>query len=81
MIKRNLVIGVCALALAGCISMGNDHLFNEATLTQIKAGETTKAQVVALLGEPHYQRQTIMSGHSYEWWAYDAEQSLSLIHI
>ena len=66
---------ICCLVLTGCISTGNDRLFNDATVAQIKAGETTKGQVISLLGEPTYQRQTTMSGHGYEWWAYVGEQS------
>jgi len=65
-----------SLGLAGCISSGTDRLFDDATLAQIKAGETTKGQVLDMLGEPTYQRQAVMSGHTYEWWAYAAEQSI-----
>jgi len=68
-------IFLLSLGLAGCISMGNERLFNDATLNQIKVGETTKGEVVTLLGEPTYQRQTTMAGHSYEWWGYAGEQS------
>ena len=71
-----VIVLSCALALAGCISLGNDHLLNDSTMTQIKPGETTKAQVSSLLGEPDYRRQTTMAGHTYEWWAYDAERSV-----
>lgn len=63
------------MGLAGCISTGDARLFNDATVAQIKPGETTKGQVIALLGEPTYQREATMSGHAYEWWGYAAEQS------
>jgi len=69
-------VSLCTLALTGCISLGNDHLLNDSTMTQIKPGETTKAQIVSLIGDPDYRRQITMSGHAYEWWAYDAERSI-----
>lgn len=67
-------MSACVL-LSGCLSTGNDRLFDPATVAKLTPRETTKAQVITLLGLPNYQRQTIMAGHSYEWWGYAGEQS------
>jgi len=63
------------MLLAGCVSVGNERLLDETTVAQIKAGETTKAQVTVLLGEPTYQRSTQVSGYTYEWWSYKVATS------
>jgi outer membrane protein assembly factor BamE (lipoprotein component of BamABCDE complex) len=64
-----------ALLLAGCLTTGNELLRNDATLAQVKAGETTKEQVIALLGDPTYRRSTTISGYTYEWWSYNMTSS------
>ena len=73
--KLQLSVVLTGMLLAGCVSAGNELLLNEATVGQIKAGETTKAQVTALLGEPTYQRSTLVSGYTYEWWSYSLATS------
>jgi outer membrane protein assembly factor BamE (lipoprotein component of BamABCDE complex) len=73
--KRGLIVSLGALVLTGCVSLGNDHLFDDATVSKITAGETTKQQVEALLGEPSQRRISQASGSPHEWWAYSAERS------
>ena len=73
--KLQLSAVFTGMLLTGCVSVGNELLLNETTVAQIKAGETTKAQVTALLGEPTYQRSTQISGYTYEWWSYKVSTS------
>ena len=60
----------CVLLLAGCVSAGNPHVTNDATLALIRVGETTKSQVLALLGLPEDQRSIEMAQSTKEWWRY-----------
>ncbi len=64
----------CCL-LAGCISTGNSELANEATISQIKVGVTTRQQVTDLLGEPTNRRTIEIGGASREWFAYNYASS------
>ena len=73
--KLQLSVVLAGMLLAGCVSVGNERLLDETTVAQIKAGETTKAQVTTLLGEPTYQRSTQVSGYTYEWWSYNVATS------
>ena len=66
---------LAGLFLAGCVSVGNSKLSDQATLAQIKVGQTTKAQVEALLGEPLDYRRTEYAGSIREWWAYEHASS------
>jgi hypothetical protein len=67
--------GISCLLLAGCVSTGNSELANEATIMQIKVGETTRRQVASLLGEPTSQRTIEMAGATREWWTYSYASS------
>lgn len=66
----SLLVSLLGLLLAGCIALGNSELANDATMAQIKVGETTKQQVATLLGEPTDQRSTELTGYRREWWHY-----------
>lgn len=68
--KARAWLGISCLLLAGCVSTGNSELANDATIAQIKVGETTKEQVASLLGEATIQRSVEMRGWTTEWWAY-----------
>lgn len=68
--------GVLAgLLLAGCVSVGNSDLADPDTLAKIKVGQTTRQQVLALLGEPSKSRRTEHAGYAREWWAYEHASS------
>lgn len=67
---RTLTLTLLGLLFAGCVSIGNQALLDEATIAQIKPGQTTMEQVTALLGEPNERRTIQLSGYTYEWWAY-----------
>ncbi len=73
--KRRMLVGLSCFLLAGCVSFGDSSLLNEATIAQIKVGQTTKDQVVALLGEPTDRRSAGLSGYTHEWWAYSLSTS------
>jgi hypothetical protein len=66
---------LAGLLLAGCVSVGNSSLADQATLAQIKVGQTTRQQVLALLGEPSAYRRTGHAGSVLEWWAYEHASS------
>lgn len=66
---------LAGLLLAGCVSVGTSKLADQATLAQIKVGQTTKAQVEALLGDPLDYRRTEYAGSTREWWAYELASS------
>jgi outer membrane protein assembly factor BamE (lipoprotein component of BamABCDE complex) len=68
--SKILLTSLCACVLTGCVSIGNEKLLDEATVVQIKVGETTKEQVQALLGEPTKRVTARLSGFTYEWWHY-----------
>jgi hypothetical protein len=69
--------GVLAgLFLAGCVSVGNSSLADKETLAQIKVGQTTRQQVLALLGKPLDYRSTEYAGSIREWWAYEHASSI-----
>ncbi len=67
--------GFSCLLLAGCVSIGNSELASDATMAQIKVGETTKQQVTSLLGEPTSQRSIEMGGWTREYWSYSYASS------
>ncbi len=66
---------LAGLLLAGCVSAGNPKLADQATLAQIKVGQTTRQQVAALLGDPSEYRRTEHAGYVREWWAYEHASS------
>ena len=52
---KTTAIGLCALALLGCASKGNESLRKETELsigTKLTEGKTTKAEVRQMLGSP-----------------------------
>ena len=63
------------LWLAGCVSTGNSNLADDQTMAQITVGQTTKQQVVSLLGDPSNQRSIEMGGWTREWWGYSHASS------
>lgn len=67
---RACCFGLLCLLLAGCVSTGNSDLASDQTMTQIKVGETTKQQVVSLLGDPDRQHAIEVAGTTREWWSY-----------
>lgn len=77
--SRCVSLSMCGLLLGGCVSFGNAGLADREVMTQIKAGETTKEQVLALLGEPDRKRAIDLAGASFERWSY--RRSSSLINI
>ena len=66
---------LAGLLLAGCVSIGDSSLVDQTTLAQIKVGQTTRQQVLALLGEPSEYRRTAHAGSVFEWWAYEHTSS------
>lgn len=74
--KSRLGLCLCGLLLTGCISIGNPLLAEESVVAQIKVGQTTKGQVVSLLGEPAQMRSSVSMGHTHEWWRYSYSSSL-----
>lgn len=76
---QRLSLGLCSLLLGGCVSFGNAGLADREAMTQIKAGETTREQVMALLGEPDSKRVIDLSGSTFERWSY--RRSSSIINI
>ncbi len=61
---------IVLLVLAGCVSVGQADVADDGTMAQIKVGESTKEQVVGLLGEPESRRVTEIGGLKREWWTY-----------
>jgi hypothetical protein len=61
---------VSSLVLSGCVSVGNAHLASDETMANIQVGETTRQQVMTLLGEPDSRLTIEIRGMSREWWSY-----------
>jgi hypothetical protein len=61
----------CVLLLAGCVSVGNPNLADDAMMGRIRVGETTKQEIEALLGRPAEQRSIEISEATREWWSYE----------
>lgn len=74
--KPKVLVSLSGLLLVGCVSVGNSSLLDEAMIGQIEVGQTTKEQVLALLGEPVDQRSTTLRGSTAEWWAYSHATSI-----
>ena len=74
MVKRSMRAlwqgSCCFLLLAGCVSIGNPDLADDATMARITAGETTKQQVGILLGQPADQGAIQIADATREWWSY-----------
>lgn len=73
---RYSCVGCMCLFLAGCVSIGNSDLASNQTMAQIKVGETTKSQVMNLLGEPESQRTIETGGATREWWSYSHSSAM-----
>ena len=58
------------LVLSGCVSIGNANLASDETIANIQVGETTRQQVMKLLGEPDSQFTIEIRGSNREWWSY-----------
>lgn len=63
-------LGLSCLLLAGCVSIGNSDLASDETMAHIKFGETTRQQVMSLLGEPDSRMTIEVGGSTREWWSY-----------
>ena len=63
------LIGPC-LALSGCLSIGHAELAGDQTMAGIRVGETTREQVLNVLGEPDSQMLIDIRGSQREWWSY-----------
>ena len=57
-------------ALVGCVAIGNSNLTSDETMGNIHVGETTREQVMNLLGEPDSRMAIEIRGSSREWWSY-----------
>ena len=64
-----MVFVLSCLLLSGCVSIGNSDLASDQTMANIQVGETTRQQVLNLLGEPDGQMKIEMGGASREWWS------------
>ena len=68
------LVGHCVLlscmVLSGCVSIGNSNLASDETMEHIQVGETTRQQVMNLLGEPDSQIMIDVRGSTREWWSY-----------
>jgi hypothetical protein len=63
--------GLSSLLLAGCVSIGNPNLADETMMARLKVGETTKQEVVTLLGQPAQERSIEIAETVREWWSYE----------
>ena len=68
--RRPSWVGLASLVLAGCVSTGNSNLTSDQTMAHITVGETTRQQVVNLLGEPDSRMTIEVGGSTREWWSY-----------
>ena len=62
-------MGPC-LVLSGCLSIGHSDLASDQTMASIRVGETTREQVMNVLGEPDSQMLIDVRGSRREWWSY-----------
>lgn len=67
-----LTTGLLLLVLSGCYNHPVRHLASDVAL--IKAGETTRQEALALLGEPNSMRQ--ISATTEEWTYFEEDKSL-----
>ena len=74
--KRGSWLTLSYVLLAGCASIGHSELANEQTISHIQVGETTRPQVMHLLGEPDSQMTTEVAGYTREWWSYTYETAV-----
>jgi len=65
--KYNLLIAVAtALTLAGCATQQGSN-FDAAKVSQIKRGVTTRADLVALFGQPNLQGTDLAGNQTLDW--------------
>lgn len=69
---RNATVVMLALALAGCMTVGNRQIANKDVVSRIEASKTTKNEVVALVGQPTRVRFMDSGG---ETWEYEMQKS------
>ena len=62
-------MGPC-LVLSGCLSIGHSELASDQTMAGIRVGETTREQVMDVLGEPDSHMLIDIRGSRREWWSY-----------
>jgi hypothetical protein len=60
---------LCAL-LAGCVAIGNATLADEKAMERITVGETTKADILTVLGPPAERRSIEIGDARRESWSY-----------
>jgi hypothetical protein len=75
MLRSGGLILSCSL-LCGCISNGNSDLASDQKMAKIQVGETTKQQVMNLLGEPESRMTIEVAGSIREWWSYSHESAV-----
>jgi outer membrane protein assembly factor BamE (lipoprotein component of BamABCDE complex) len=51
-VLKGIIAILLGMVLAGCATTGNKKIINEKILSEIKIGESTKADVMEILGEP-----------------------------
>jgi outer membrane protein assembly factor BamE (lipoprotein component of BamABCDE complex) len=59
-----------SLVLSACVSTGHSELASDETMAHVQVGETTKQEIMVLLGQPDGQLTTEMTGFTREWWSY-----------
>jgi outer membrane protein assembly factor BamE (lipoprotein component of BamABCDE complex) len=52
--KRIIVLLTLCLTLLSCMSVGNKQIMDVSKTSQIQEGKTTKAEIIALIGEPNH---------------------------
>ena len=65
-----LILVLFIWSAIGCASAGNPRLQQEGLLSKITIGETTKADVLSLLGKPNGTHIQDQFGHKLEIWSY-----------
>jgi len=68
MMREVIAAAIVALSLAGCANVGNKQIVDNNNVAKIKAGETTKDQARAIVGEPS---KVIFSDSGEETWEYE----------
>jgi outer membrane protein assembly factor BamE (lipoprotein component of BamABCDE complex) len=69
-------LSLLSVLLAGCVSIGNSDVAREQTMSQIQVGETTRQQVMNLLGDPDSRMTIDVAGFTREWWLYTYESAV-----
>jgi outer membrane protein assembly factor BamE (lipoprotein component of BamABCDE complex) len=72
--KRIIVLLTLCLTLLGCFSSGNKQIMDASKTSQIQEGKTTKAEIIAVLGEPNH---TTSMPNGEEMWMYNYTQSVT----